>query len=143
MPARPLIQDVHTDRIQFKPGDRLLARVSVSLTTAQYKKLENGVKKFAGEDVRLLIVDVTKVRLVWSRRGEIVQEIAGPSFFDPRPEMVGVADLRCSVIEFQPDDILHVFVPHISSELHRLKITDRMRQWTGKEVDVRVLEGVV
>lgn len=63
MAAAPRLADVHCERIQFSPGDRVLVNVYVPIDEETGKKLVKTVKRWAGEDVEVLVVDNTKMRV--------------------------------------------------------------------------------
>ena len=68
MAAAPRLADVHCEKIQFQPGDRVLVNVYVHIDEATGKKLVKTVQRWAGEDVEVLVVDNTKMRVSIEQR---------------------------------------------------------------------------
>ncbi len=64
------LADVQCSRIEFKPGDRVIAKVHHKLTRDDRKKLEKTIKAWAGKEVRVLIVDTTFMEIEIDRRSE-------------------------------------------------------------------------
>ena len=54
----PKIANVQCSRLVFQPGDRLIVRVCSDLDRDQKRKLLQSVRKWAGTDVEVLLVDV-------------------------------------------------------------------------------------
>ena len=55
MSVRPRLADVSCRRISFQPGDRVLVRTTHRLDQAQITQLCKTVKKWAGEDIEVLV----------------------------------------------------------------------------------------
>lgn len=140
--AKPLLSDIQLTRIKFNPGDRVLARVSSNLSSEQYKKLERSIIKFAREDVRVLIVNCMEIRMVRLRLGEDPYRMAGPEDMQSQPIDLGVANLRCSVTEFEPDDQLVITIPRLALESQKRQLHKFVQEWTGKDVEIRIEEGL-
>lgn len=60
---RPKIAEIQCYRVQFEPGDRILVRVHHRLDRDQKASLIRSVKKWAGTDVEVLIVDTTQMEI--------------------------------------------------------------------------------
>ena len=54
----PKIANVQCSRLVFQPGDRIIARVCTDLDRDQKRKLLQSVRKWAGTDVEVLLIDV-------------------------------------------------------------------------------------
>ena len=61
MPAKPKLADVKCSRVPFKPGDCVLVRTSGGYSHEQLAKFKRAVEAWAGEGVRAIIIDTTKV----------------------------------------------------------------------------------
>ena len=53
-----VLSDVKVERFQFQSGDRLLAKVNRILSKDEYKKLEKILRKWAGVEPEILIVQL-------------------------------------------------------------------------------------
>lgn len=67
----PKIADVQCSRLTFQPGDRIIVRVQVRLDADQKKKLRKSIRKFAGCEVEVLIINVMDMEI------EIQKGVAG------------------------------------------------------------------
>jgi hypothetical protein len=133
----PRLPDIHPSRITFKPGDRLLVRVSSTLKPNEVRKLAKAVEKFAKEHVRVAIVNCTQITLILSGPNGI-KVLAGIEHIDlPMPEM-GTANVKCSVVEISELDTLTVVVPNASDSLAN-KFKDYYQRWAGPNTQVKVL----
>jgi len=56
----PKIANIDLSRVRFFPGDRLIVRVCSDLTDRQRGRLLETVRKFAGCNVEILLVDTRK-----------------------------------------------------------------------------------
>lgn len=138
----PLLSDIPAHKTKFEAGDRVLARVSVALNASQYRNLKRAITKFAGADVRVLIVNCLQTVIVHvDRVTEKRSQLAGPTDSAYHDPAVGVANLNCSKVELKPDDRLFVFVPRIASEPQRDMIRRWVKEWAGKDIEVIVQEG--
>lgn len=136
---KPQLSDLPATRIQYYPGDRILAKVSCSLSIDQVKKIERAVKKYTREDVRVLVIDVSQWEIDWKRAGQS-EFLKLASFQDIQQQglALGVVNLDGTVVLLQPGDTLFVWVPVITSNHHKYAIWDTIRQWAGAEVEVIV-----
>ena len=137
MSSRPRLSEVRSHKLKCQPGDRLLVRLPFSPTADQAHRIKKSVSKFAGEDVRVLLVNCMLSRMTHVRGGA-VKTISGPQHAEMQNMRLGTANLSCSVIDFQPDDRLVVFVPKRSSETARKTLEDRLRAWVGKYVEIQI-----
>lgn len=144
--ATPLISDIDVTRYQFEPGDRLLVRVANDLTEDQQYKLYKAISRFAGGDVRILIVNCLKMRMMKvmpSGNAEIiVDERVGDNYRIPQL-IKGQMEVQCSVVDLQPGDLLSIQLKHYpDGKLQRKRILDWAKQWTGKDVEIRLMPWV-
>lgn len=122
----------------------MLVRVSCELSLDQYSKITRAVKKWAGEDIRVLVVNCTQVKMLWMQKeSEETKVLVSPKDAEHQAIEIGVANLSTSVIDFKSGDSLLCIVPRISSEMQRKKIHDWVHNWTGHEIEVIVQEGHV
>jgi len=54
----PKIANVQCSRLVFQPGDRIIVRVCTDLDRDQKRRLLQSVRKWAGTDVEVLLIDV-------------------------------------------------------------------------------------
>ncbi len=132
---RPLLSDIQPTRTTFNAGDRVIARVSSSVSRQQVRKIIRSVCKFAGADIRVLVVDSTSVRID-KLRGQVLDALVQPGQADFRPGREGIASLRCSVVDFRLNDRLFVSVPVIDGDLQRKQVHDWIKNWCGPDVDI-------
>ena len=144
--ATPLISDIDLTRYEFSAGDRLLVRVAYDLTAEQQHKLYKSINKFTGEDVRILIVNCLKMRMMKitpSGQTEILlYEKIGDNYRLPQL-LKGQMELSCSVVDLRPNDMLSVQLKEFpDSELQKKRVLDWLYQWSGKDVEVRLMTWV-
>jgi len=139
---RPLLSDIHPTKTKFNAGDRILVRISVNVSSDQQNSLKRAINKYAGNDVNSLIINCMEFGLLRLRLGEVPHRLTGLEDRQHQPIALGVANLKCSKIEFQDNDQLVVYVfSGIGSELQKKQIHKWIREWTGKDVEVIVKEG--
>lgn len=149
--ARPLISDIQTTRMKFNPGDRILIRTSVNLSQAQQDQLKKSITKFAGEDVRILIMNCLTSRLVVKRENGSIERLADESYGQFQPENKGIANISCSVINFDSKDQIIYMCREVTECKHpnnSLLIVKHLRswlkQWVGNDVEIIIAkEGFV
>lgn len=61
MKALPRVANVDFSRLKIEAGDRVIVRYRCDLNREQRDKLRKAVSKWAGEEVRILLVDVQKM----------------------------------------------------------------------------------
>jgi len=61
MGVLPRVANVDFSRLKIEAGDRVIVRYWCDLDGEQLKKLRKAVSKWAGEEVRVLLVDVRKM----------------------------------------------------------------------------------
>lgn len=61
MGVLPRVANVDFSRLKIEAGDRVIVRYYCDLDCKQRGKLRDAVSKWAGEDVRVLLVDVRKM----------------------------------------------------------------------------------
>ena len=136
---KPLLSDLPATRIQYQPGDRILAKVSCALSIDQEKKIERAIKKYTREDVRVLVVDVTQWEIDWRHSDQhAISKLVSSQDAQLQGIDLGVVNLDGTVVPLQSGDALLVWVPVITSNHHRYAIWDTIRQWAGSEVEVIV-----
>lgn len=106
----PTLADIRAPQGKFQPGDRILVRTG-RMDRATARNLIRNVCRFAGCDVRVLLLDVTAVSLgvyndiakereVWTLPGDAAKYTAGR------------VDVKCSVYRPRPGDTLYyAFLP--------------------------------
>lgn len=143
MRHRPLLTDSQPTKYQYQAGDRILVRVSCVLTPDQYAKIERAVKKYTRTDLNVLIVNCSQVKILWMHGiTRDIETLVSPEDVQSRSLDAGVANLDCSVTRMPAGDTLTVIVPRISSEIQQKTIHDWVQRWTGKDVEVIVMEGL-
>lgn len=60
MTAKRLLADVSCTPIRFQPGDRILVRCKYPLTAEQRRRVQRAVERWAGGQVEVLVIDLTK-----------------------------------------------------------------------------------
>jgi len=68
----PKIANVQCSRLVFQPGDRIIVRVCTDLDRDQKRKLLQSVRKWAGTDVEVLLVDVRMFDIEIEKAGGIL-----------------------------------------------------------------------
>jgi len=66
----PKVADVNCIPLRFQPGDRILVRVNDVLTKEEYGRLEKTIRKWAGDHVEVLIVQLPLMDLEITRGEE-------------------------------------------------------------------------
>lgn len=136
----PTLSDIQLVKYSYVAGDRILAKTSCNITHAQNHRIERAVKKMAGEHVRVLVVNVNKVKLLKIRNRE-TEILAGDKRRFQRPK-VGKFLLDCSAIDFQKDDKLVALLPYKVDGIQRAAIISRLKEWTGPDVEIIITKAV-
>lgn len=124
---------------KYHPGDRLLGRVSCCLTRDQYLKIRRAVCKYVGADVRLLIVDCTKVQVDWKHAAEqSISNLVSPQDFDVSPLDLGVLNLSASVVDLKPGDSVLCGIMGNAPQSIRNAFLSVVQEWAGPDVEVIV-----
>lgn len=63
MTQLPRLADVQCNRVQFRPGDRVLVRVYQQLDRDALERLRKTVVRWTGPDVEVLIVDGSRMEV--------------------------------------------------------------------------------
>jgi len=63
MGVLPRVANVDFSRLKIEAGDRVIVRYWCDLSEKQQVKLRKAVSKWAGEEVRVLLVDVRKMKV--------------------------------------------------------------------------------
>jgi len=61
--AKRRLVDVSCKRMQFFPGDRIVARLFGTASPGEIKKVKRMVQNWAGPDVEVLVYDATKMEI--------------------------------------------------------------------------------
>ena len=140
--ARPTLSDLPTTK-RFQAGDRILARVSVDLTKDQHDRICRTIQRWARAEVDVLIINCLKVSLLWRQVEHQAETILGrpTAIVNSTPDL-GVANLDCSVVNFEAGDQLVVTVFRLDSNLQRDTIKSWIQRWAGQGVEVIVQAGL-
>lgn len=144
--ATPLISDIDLSRYEFRAGDRLVVRVAYDLDADKQHKLFKAINKFTGEDVRILIVNCLKTRMLKITPTGGTEIIVFPSLGDNYriPQLLeGQMEVHCSVVDLQPGDLLSVQLKEFpDGDTQKRAVMDWLKQWTGKDVEIRLMRWV-
>ena len=61
MAVLPRVANVDFSRLKVEAGDRVIVRYSCDLSREEKAKLRKAVSRWAGEEVRVLLVDIRKM----------------------------------------------------------------------------------
>ena len=141
--SRPTLSDLPATRTVFQAGDRILAKVSCTLTEDQYLKIVRAVKKHTQQtDVRVLIINCSLMALVWHQRSlGLISSLASADDIQLKSIDCGVANLDCGVPKFAPGDRLDLVVCRKGlSDIERTSLYYWLKDWAGADVEVYVTE---
>jgi len=138
---RPQLSDLQATRIQYQPGDRLLARVGFSPTAVQVQRLLAAVKRYTREDVNTLIINCRRDTLIRIKADKTEDVLASRKHLDI-PVAPGAVRLQCSVIQFQPNDVLEFQTPVDLTDPDRKDLLRFLQSWAGPDVEVRVFDNL-
>lgn len=127
-------------KTKYEAGDRLIAHVSVNLLDQQINNIVRAIQKWAGSEVRVLVVNCSEIKIVQGRNGKPISEIAGLSHIQNQTDFPGIANISTSKVDIRDDDTLVVFVPRIQSDLHEKRIKKWIQEWSGKNTEIRIEE---
>lgn len=138
MVAIPKLSDIPAVNRRYEAGDCLIAAVTTDLTNDQRDKIIKSVTKFAGADVSVIVVNVSRFSLFRKRAGEsdllLAKMAAGTT-----ESKLGVANIDLAKCEFQEGDLL-IAISHVElgeSEKYVAKMS--LNNWVrGKSVEVYV-----
>ena len=135
--AKILLNDVRVGRIKFNPGDRIIVKTTTPLNADQHRKLERSVCKFAGCDVRVLIVNCLEAHLTL-HRGDETYNLSDPDSAVDAPEL-GVVNVDCNIVNLLPGDRLFVSF-NKGMKIREVPKTFQgcLERWAGKDVPVLV-----
>lgn len=68
MDRPPRTANINVERYKFQTGDRVLVRVYERLDKDTYQRIYNTVRKWAGKDVEILVIDETRMTVDVERR---------------------------------------------------------------------------
>jgi len=72
MAKLPRVANVDFSRLKIEAGDRVIVRYWCELSEESKKRLRKAVSKWAGEDVRVLLIDVRKMDVQVEKMRSIV-----------------------------------------------------------------------
>ena len=125
----PKLSDIRTSKTKFRPGDRVMCRVSTYLSKDYIRRIERAVNRFVGVPVRLLILDITKVSLF---AGGV--EISAPGLVGA--PAAGKVKFDLSVVDFTQIKRLDAFCK-IDNTIKN-DIMYGLKEWIG-DADVEVV----
>ncbi len=147
--AKLLLSDVRVSGITVNSGDRILVRVSSELTSYQESNIKRSVSKFFNNEVRILIVNCIRSKLMKKSKEGKIERLADVSWIKSQSNNPGVANISCSVIEFNDGDQLiytckevediqnpnntHLIVNHLKCWL---------REWAGRDVEIIIAKEI-
>ena len=62
------VQEVHCDRLRFRPGDRVLVRCLRPISRDQREKLTRAVQRWAGQRVEVFVYSATDLEVLVEQR---------------------------------------------------------------------------
>ena len=143
MKSSPILPDIDLTRYQYHAGDRLIVRVGLDLSPEHQKRIYKTVSQFAGEDMRVIIVNCLKQRFVLIRGEEktiLVDQAQGYRI----PQLkTGQMEVVCSVVNFQRDDKLVVYLQEFTQGLYRKRIEEWLKNWAGDDVEIQLVSGLI
>lgn len=137
--SKLLLSDLNDRAPEFHPGDRVLVRTSTELSKEQHHKMSRAIKKFTGEDVRLLIVNCNQLKIILIR-GETKIDLVVPEHAQHQDKNTAVANVGCSVIDMFANDQLVITPFWVLTRLQYLQIKKQMEEWVGDDIEV-VIDG--
>lgn len=140
---RPLITDIQPTRYVYRAGDRVIARVSCQIPADKEARLQRLIKGYTREDVRVLVVDCTMVKVAWKHAATgVIESLVDPSDIQHQGLDAGFVNLDCSVTELVDGDTLIFSYRQLSeSQLVRKQMVDKIKQWAGNSIEIILLEG--
>lgn len=135
----PLLSDIEPSKTQFAPGDRVLVRVYCYLTDDQRHNIQKSIKKYAGEDVNLLIFPAH-----WASMYVTHADGNGTYLSECMPEVqptLGVLHLRCAKVDLPPLSKLVVRDYREMSAIQQQECRRMIERWAGADVEVVLLTG--
>ena len=139
--AAPTLTDLPS-RMKFEPGDRVIVRVPAEVSVEQVRGIDQIVKKWAGEDVRVLTVNPLTCILTRKRDGN-EEILVGPPDTPgwKAPASKNAWNLSCSKIEIRPGDVIRMSIGKVVDEKTRLRLRDYLKEWAG-DVEIIVDMGI-
>lgn len=156
---KPLLSDIQCTRTKFDAGDRILVRLSTNLTREEEQRVEKVVTKFAGVDVRILLVNCLDVKLLCKKANGEVLRLADASYAEYQETKIRVFNINCCKIDLEKGDQLIWDENRINDvEAYRFRksgtkltigsgrviywLTKRLKAWAGDDVEVLVTKGI-
>lgn len=144
--ATPLISDIELTKYEFSAGDRLLVRVAYDLEPEQQHKLYKAISKFTKEDTRILIANCRTTRMLKIAPNGFAEALLDERIGDNyrMPQLLsGQMEVNCSVVDLREKDMLSVQLKNFpQGKLQTQRVLDWLRQWTGKDVEIRLMRWV-
>jgi len=135
MPAIPHIENVHTERVKFDPGDRVLVRAVDDMPPSNAFKIRRSIEKFSGAELRILIVNCLDYRM--RRIGVDDEELLCGKEHAQMPSTVsGVANISLRKVIFVPGDKLFIRSFRNTSLAVQKSTLDYIKMWAGKDVEI-------
>lgn len=136
--AAPLLTDVSLHKHKFSAGDRLIAKVSVDLDAYQQAKLIKTIQKFAGTELRVLVMNCTRYELFVIRGNMVRIDLVKPEDKEDPSIVPGRMDMSLSAINFMSDDVVVLQCSHYIGEIEKLQIHRHIQRWAGTENEIRI-----
>ena len=137
MPIHPKLSDIQTERIKFNPGDRVIIRTVDDLALSQKISLKRSIQKFAGVDLRILIVNCfnARIRKITPDDEEL---LCGREHAQMPSNLPGTANISLKRIDFNSGDKLFVFFlnGHLAYHGQKKQALDYLKRWAGDGVEI-------
>jgi hypothetical protein len=134
--STPLLLDVNLQK-PFKVGDRLLVKVSTLLSPSKKAGLIRTVEKFAGQSVRVLVLNCTQIQIIVQKGDEPFQELIGPRDF--KVCSGNQLTLNCSAFPAETFDRAVVSVSEKLNVQDRAALKKELMEWFGSHMEILLL----
>lgn len=131
----PRLGDLSPSKIQFKAGDRVIARVNQTLNYSQWKKISASIDQYAGVSLDSLIVNCSVIELIQQSIGRPPVCLAGRSHYSTSDNHV--FKFGCSIVNILEGDIFFLSMRYII-EISRRREEKRIQNWVG-DCEIRVI----
>lgn len=138
--TQPLFSDLQPVKYKYQPGDRLVARVSFDPSDQQRKNIGNALKKRCGMDLRVLVVNCLKVRLTQIPLVGQNRILVSPLDAQIKGIDAGVANIDCTVTQFEWTDTLLVETPYIDGPASIRRWEYALKEWAGKDIEIKTIK---
>ena len=127
----PLLSDYHSIRYHYKPGDRILARISHDVDIPAYVRIVKAVQKSAGEELRVIVVNCLRYKVLWKHAdAQQIEALVSKDDIDIHQSR-GVVNLNCSVTDIKEGDELLVLIKEELSDLKKSQVRSWFKNWAG------------